>query len=51
MADLHADVPHESEKPFEFGLPHVRFALGQQDHDVNVRAQIQFAPAIAANGE
>ena len=49
VADFEADVPHEREEALEIRLPGRRFALRQQDHDVDVGAQVQLAAAVAAD--
>jgi hypothetical protein len=50
VADLEADVPHERQESFQIRAPGRRLALGQQNHDVDVGAQIQLAAPVAADG-
>ena len=49
VADFEADVPHEGEEAFEIALPRRRFALRQQNHDVDIGAEIELAAAVTAD--
>jgi hypothetical protein len=51
VSDLEADVPHEREKAFEIRLPRRRFALRQQNQNIDVGAEIELAAAVAADGD
>jgi hypothetical protein len=49
VADFQADVPHEREEALEIALPQGDLALGQQNHDVDVGAQVELAASVAAD--
>jgi hypothetical protein len=51
VPDLETDVPHERQEAFEMRLPARRFALRQQDQNVDIGAQIQLATPVAADGD
>ncbi len=51
VPDLEADVPEEGEEALDAVVPARDAALRQQDHDVDVRAGMQLAAAVATDGD